>query len=141
MYTFDGKPSTAKLLRCISEIGSILFSTLETSISNTTDRHKFSSGYDSLTQEYNKMPSEKLKSTITSLILSETASTEDKRTKNFAWSRYQVSILVLFLVMVLGYFVSFFRTLIFWPLFAVPFHGLCQYCVVSKKGTPRIPSN
>ncbi|KAA3484777.1 kinesin-like protein KIN-7N [Gossypium australe] len=95
-YTFDGKSSTAKLLRCISEIGSILFSTMETSISNTTDRHKLSSGNDSLIQEYNKTLSEKLKSTITSLILSETASSEDKQTKtpcscNFevaAWSRY-----------------------------------------------------
>ncbi|KAG4157848.1 hypothetical protein ERO13_D02G088200v2 [Gossypium hirsutum] len=120
-YTFDGKSSTAKLLRCISEIGSILFSTMETSISNTTDRHKLSSENDSLIQEYNKMLSEKLKSTITSLILSETASSEDKQTKtpcscNFevvAWSRYHVSILVLFFVMILGYFVPFFRTLIF----------------------------
>ncbi|KAB2093299.1 hypothetical protein ES319_A02G087400v1 [Gossypium barbadense] len=120
-YTFDGKSSTAKLLRCICEIGSILFSTMETSISNTTDRHKLSSRNDSLIQEYNKMLSEKLKSTITSLILSETASSEDKQTKtpcscNFevaAWSRYHVSILVLFFVMILGYFVSFFRTLIF----------------------------
>ncbi|MBA0681864.1 hypothetical protein Goari_023637 [Gossypium aridum] len=120
-YTFDGKSSTAKLLRCISEIGSILFSTMETSISNTTDRHKLSSGNDSLIQEYNKMLSEKLKSTITSLILSETASSEDKQTKtscscNFevvASSRYHVSILVLFFVMILGYFVPFFRTLIF----------------------------
>ncbi|MBA0765178.1 hypothetical protein Gotri_014427 [Gossypium trilobum] len=120
-YTFDGKSSTAKLLRCITEIGSILFSTMETSISNTTDRHKLSSGNDSLIQEYNKMLSEKLKSTITSLILSETASSEDKQTKtpcscNFevvAWSRYHVSILVLFFVMILGYFVPFFRTLIF----------------------------
>ncbi|KAH1096984.1 hypothetical protein J1N35_013905 [Gossypium stocksii] len=124
-YTFDGKSSTAKLFRCVSEIGSILFSTMETSISNTTDRHKLSSGNDSLIQEYNKMLSEKLKSTITSLILSETASSEDKQTKttcscNFevaAWSRYHVSILVLFFVMVLGYFVSFFRTLILTLIF------------------------
>ncbi|MBA0828047.1 hypothetical protein Goarm_012771, partial [Gossypium armourianum] len=120
-YTFDGKSSTAKLLRCISEIGSILFSTMETSISNTTDRHKLSSGNDSLIQEYNKMLSEKLKSTITSLILSETASSEDTQTKtpcscNFevvAWSGYHVSILALFFVMILGYLVPFFRTLIF----------------------------
>ncbi|KAK8309082.1 hypothetical protein V6Z12_D02G104000 [Gossypium hirsutum] len=89
-YTFDGKSSTAKLLRCISEIGSILFSTMETSISNTTDRHKLSSENDSLIQEYNKMLSEKLKSTITSLILSETASSEDKQTKTPCSCNFEV---------------------------------------------------
>ncbi|XVF39773.1 hypothetical protein PTKIN_Ptkin01aG0059400 [Pterospermum kingtungense] len=73
----DGK-STAKLLSGTSEIGTALFSTLETHISKAIDGHRSSSGNDSLIQECNKVLSETLKSTITSLILLETAGTEVK---------------------------------------------------------------
>ncbi|XWS21314.1 hypothetical protein CRYUN_Cryun30bG0045100 [Craigia yunnanensis] len=124
-FASDGKSSTAKLLCGTSEIGTTIFSTLETHISKAMDGHKSSSGNDSLIQECNKVLSETLKSTITSLILSETAGTEDKQVKtpscscNFkvaAWSQlsgYHLSIMVLFFVMILGYFVSFFGILIF----------------------------
>ncbi|KAG8499274.1 hypothetical protein CXB51_005722 [Gossypium anomalum] len=122
-YTFDGKSSTAKLLRCISEIGSILFSTMETSISNTTHRHKLSSGNDSLIQEYNKMLSEKLKSTITSLILSETASSEDKQTNTPCSCNFED--------------IDFLNS--FCYIYSLYFMG-CVNSVVSKKGTPIIPS-
>ncbi|XWS14820.1 hypothetical protein CRYUN_Cryun35bG0041400 [Craigia yunnanensis] len=83
MQTFasDGKSSTAKLLCGTSEIGTTLFSTLETHISKAMDGHRSSSGNDSLIQECNKVLSETLKSTITSLILSETAGMEDEQAK------------------------------------------------------------
>ncbi|XVE55721.1 hypothetical protein DITRI_Ditri03aG0180900 [Diplodiscus trichospermus] len=80
-FASDGKSSTAKLLSGTSEIGTTLFSTLETHISQAIDGHSSSSGNGSLIQESNKMLSEKLKSTITSLILSDTAGTEDKQGK------------------------------------------------------------
>ncbi|XWS21313.1 hypothetical protein CRYUN_Cryun30bG0045100 [Craigia yunnanensis] len=80
-FASDGKSSTAKLLCGTSEIGTTIFSTLETHISKAMDGHKSSSGNDSLIQECNKVLSETLKSTITSLILSETAGTEDKQVK------------------------------------------------------------
>ncbi|GMI89672.1 hypothetical protein like AT1G59540 [Hibiscus trionum] len=120
--TSDGKPSAAKLLSWTSKMGSTLFSTLETYISNTTDGRRSLSGNNSLIQECNEALSEKLEAAITSLILSEAAGTDDKQAKpplcscNFkvaALSRYHLSIMVLFLVMILGYLVSFFRILIF----------------------------
>ncbi|XWS24081.1 hypothetical protein CRYUN_Cryun28dG0070300 [Craigia yunnanensis] len=80
-FASDGKSSTAKLLCGTSEIGTTLFSTLETHISKAMDGHRSSSGNDSLIQECNKVLSETLTSIITSLILSETAATEDKQAK------------------------------------------------------------
>ncbi|KAK8571393.1 hypothetical protein V6N13_103519 [Hibiscus sabdariffa] len=120
--TFDGKPSTAILLSGTSKIGSVLFSTFETYISNTIDGRRSSSGNNSLRQECNEALSERLEATITSLILSEVAGTNDKQAKPplcscnskvAALSRYHLSIIVLFLLMILGYLVSFFRILIF----------------------------
>ncbi|EOY15670.1 P-loop containing nucleoside triphosphate hydrolases superfamily protein isoform 1 [Theobroma cacao] len=73
----DGKSSTAKFLLGTSEIGTTLFSTLEAHFAMAMNGHNSSSGNDSLFQECNKMLSETLKSTITSLILSETAGAED----------------------------------------------------------------
>ncbi|XVE95056.1 hypothetical protein REPUB_Repub02eG0063700 [Reevesia pubescens] len=80
-FASDGKSSTAKLLCSTSEIGTTLFSTLETHISKAMDGHKSSPGDKSAIQECNKVLYETLKSTITSLILSETAVTEDKQAK------------------------------------------------------------
>ncbi|XVE70222.1 hypothetical protein DITRI_Ditri10aG0055500 [Diplodiscus trichospermus] len=80
-FASDGKSSTAKLLCGTSEIMTILFSALEAHISNAMDGHKYSSMNDSLIQESNKVLSEMLKSKMTSLILSKTAGTEDKRVK------------------------------------------------------------
>ncbi|XP_022766439.1 kinesin-like protein KIN-7N [Durio zibethinus] len=77
----DGKSSTAKLLCSTSEIGTTLFSTLETHISKAMDGHESSSADDSLIQECDKVLSETFKSIITSLILSETTATEDKQAK------------------------------------------------------------
>ncbi|XP_039050073.1 kinesin-like protein KIN-7N [Hibiscus syriacus] len=117
--TFEGKSSTTKLLHGTRKMGSILFSALETHISNTIDGRKSSSGNNSRIQEHNRVLSERLETTITSLIVSET---DDKQAKtplcssNFkvaTWSRYHLSIMVLFFIMILGYLVSFFRILIF----------------------------
>ncbi|XP_021284616.1 kinesin-like protein KIN-7N isoform X1 [Herrania umbratica] len=76
-FASDGKSSTAKFLCGTSEIGTTLFSTLETHFAMAMNGHNSLSGNDSLIQECNKMLSETLKSTITSLILSETAGAED----------------------------------------------------------------
>lgn len=77
-FASDGK-SNAKLLSGTSEIGTTLFSALETHISRAVEGHKSSRGNDSLIKECNKVLSESLKSTITSLIQLETAGTEDEQ--------------------------------------------------------------
>ncbi|XVF64221.1 hypothetical protein PTKIN_Ptkin09bG0151100 [Pterospermum kingtungense] len=123
----NGNSSTARLLCGTSEIGTTLLSSLETHISNAMDGQISSSGNDSVIQECNKVFYETLKGIITSLILSETAGIEDnnKQAKtplcrcNFKvafWSQlsgFHSSVIVLFLVMILGYFLSFLRILIF----------------------------
>ncbi|KAE8714380.1 IAA-amino acid hydrolase ILR1-like 6-like [Hibiscus syriacus] len=117
--TFEGKSSTTELLCSTSKMVPILFSALETHISNTIDGHKSSTGKISRIQECTIALSERLETTITSLILSET---DDKQAKtplcscNFKVaprSRYHLSIMVLFFIMLLGYLVSSFMILIF----------------------------
>ncbi|KAL5777559.1 hypothetical protein ACOSP7_010485 [Xanthoceras sorbifolium] len=81
-FASDGKSSTAKLLSSTSEIGLSLFSSLETHFSMATDGSKSFAGNDSLFQEHCKVLCERLKSTITTLALSETPDIDKKQVKN-----------------------------------------------------------
>ncbi|KAH9699112.1 kinesin-like protein KIN-7N [Citrus sinensis] len=81
-FAADGESSTAKKLVSISEIGSSLFSTLETNFLMAMDGDKSFSNNDSLVREQCKVFCEKLKSTISALILSEKAPIDNKQGKN-----------------------------------------------------------
>ncbi|KAH9659246.1 kinesin-like protein KIN-7N [Citrus sinensis] len=81
-FAADGESSTAKKLVSISEIGSSLFSTLETNFLMAMDGDKSFSKNDSLVREQCKVFREKLKSTISALILSEKAPIDNKQGKN-----------------------------------------------------------
>ncbi|KAA8538272.1 hypothetical protein F0562_027905 [Nyssa sinensis] len=74
----DEKSAAAKLLSGTSEIGTNLFSTLETHFSVDTDGHKTSIMNNSLIQEQCKMLCEKLNSTVTALVLSEAPTFADE---------------------------------------------------------------
>ncbi|TXG52562.1 hypothetical protein EZV62_021731 [Acer yangbiense] len=81
-FASDGNSSTAELLSSTSEIGSSLFSSLETLFSMAADGNKSFAGNYSLFQEHCKVLCERLKSTITTLVLSETQTTDNKQVKN-----------------------------------------------------------
>ncbi|KAJ4701581.1 Kinesin-like protein [Melia azedarach] len=84
-FSTEVDSSTAKLLSSTSEIGSSLFSTLETHFSMAMDGYKSFSGNDLLIQEQCKGLCEQLKSTVTALVLSETAN-DNKQVKNLQCS-------------------------------------------------------
>ncbi|GKV10403.1 hypothetical protein SLEP1_g21771 [Rubroshorea leprosula] len=79
-FASNGESSTAKLLSGTSEIGRTLFSTLETHFAMVMN-HKPVHANDSVSQEQYKELSESLKSTVTSLVLSEKPM-ENKQVKN-----------------------------------------------------------
>ncbi|GAV56634.1 Kinesin domain-containing protein [Cephalotus follicularis] len=89
MQTFvsEEKPSAAKLLSSTSEIGASLFSSLENSFSVAMGDHGSISQNDSLIQEHGKVLSERLKSTLSSLVIPETLMVENKGVKNLLWNR------------------------------------------------------
>ncbi|KAK4559899.1 hypothetical protein RGQ29_008902 [Quercus rubra] len=80
-FVSDGESSTAKLLSSTSEIGKSLFTTLETHFSMAMDDRSSSTGNNFLIQEQCKVLYEKLNSTITSLVLSETPSSENEEVR------------------------------------------------------------
>ncbi|PON65553.1 Kinesin-like protein [Parasponia andersonii] len=80
-FISDGKSSTAKLVSSMSEIGASLFTILETHFSMALDgNHPLEN--DNLIQEQHKVLSDRLKSTIKSLLASETLSSQDENEKN-----------------------------------------------------------
>lgn len=123
-FVSDGESSTAKLLSSTSEIGKSLFTTLETHFSMAMDDRSSSTGNNFLIQEQCKVLYEKLNSTITSLVLSETPSSENEEVRvqvcscgNKVAARSQLSsycslIMILFSTILVGYFFSFFKILI-----------------------------
>ncbi|XP_050265629.1 kinesin-like protein KIN-7N isoform X2 [Quercus robur] len=80
-FVSDGESSTAKLLSSTSEIGKSLFTTLETHFSMAMDDRSSSTGNNFLIQEQCKVLYEKLNSTITSLVSSETPSSENEEAR------------------------------------------------------------
>ncbi|KAG7972164.1 hypothetical protein I3843_07G169400 [Carya illinoinensis] len=80
-FISDEESSTSKLVSSTSEIGISLFNTLETHFSMTMDEHSSFTGNNSLIQEQRKVLYEKLNSTITSLVLSQTATVEDEQSR------------------------------------------------------------
>lgn len=119
----DDESSIAKLLSSTSDICISLFSNLETNLSMAMDGCKSFPRNDSPVREECKVLSERLKGTITSLVLSETLAIQNKEVKNpmcgsdnevAAWSQsiYHLSIMVLFFILMFGYVVSFFKILI-----------------------------
>lgn len=120
-FVFDEKSTSAKLLSSTSEIGMCLFRTLETHFSMGMDDHIPFTGNNSLIQEQHKVLYEKLTSTITSLVLSQTPTTENEQlevkqcsceNKVAAWSqlsRFHALIMILFSIMLLGlFYLNFF---------------------------------
>ncbi|POO03725.1 Kinesin-like protein [Trema orientale] len=80
-FISDGKSSTAKLLSSMSEIGASLFTILETHFSLALNGNRPLEN-DNLIQEQHKVLSDRLKSTIISLVASETLSPQDENEKN-----------------------------------------------------------
>ncbi|XP_035548946.1 kinesin-like protein KIN-7N isoform X2 [Juglans regia] len=124
-FVFDEKSTSAKLLSSTSEIGMCLFRTLETHFSMGMDDHIPFTGNNSLIQEQRKVLYEKLNSTITSLVLSQTPTAENEQleakqcsceNKVAAWSqlsRFHALIMILFSIMLLGlFYLNFFSILI-----------------------------
>lgn len=117
----DGDSSIGKFLSTTSEIGLTLFSNLEKRFSMAMDDHKSFNENDSLVQENCEVLSERLKSTITSLALAEKLAVQNKEEKNpicgstykvAAWSqssRYHLSVMILFFILMFGYIVPSFR--------------------------------
>ncbi|KAL3505041.1 hypothetical protein ACH5RR_034882 [Cinchona calisaya] len=68
-FVADEKSRSAQLLSCTRDICTCLFSTLESHFSMAVDNHKFSSTNSSLSQEQCNLLCNKLKSTISSLVL------------------------------------------------------------------------
>ncbi|GFS44131.1 P-loop containing nucleoside triphosphate hydrolases superfamily protein [Actinidia rufa] len=85
-FVTDGKSSASKLLSSSSEIGTSLFSTLETHFSMTIDGRRISGGNNILVQEKGKMLCEMLNNTITSLVLSEAPMNGNKPSKDLQCS-------------------------------------------------------
>ncbi|PSS19699.1 Kinesin-like protein [Actinidia chinensis var. chinensis] len=85
-FVTDGKSSASKLLSSSSEIGTSLFSTLETHFSMTIDGRRISGGNNILIQEKGKMLCEMLNNTITSLVLSEAPMNGNKPSKDLQCS-------------------------------------------------------
>ncbi|KAJ0024467.1 hypothetical protein Pint_08614 [Pistacia integerrima] len=81
-FASDGKSSTAKVLSNTCEIWSSLFSTLETHFSMAMDANKSFQENDSLVQENCKVLFERLKSTVTAVVLSETPAMDNKQEKD-----------------------------------------------------------
>ncbi|KAJ6404974.1 hypothetical protein OIU84_013032 [Salix udensis] len=118
----DGDSSIGKFLATTSEIGFSLFSNLEKCLSMAMDNHKSFNVNDSLVQENWKVLSERLKGTITFLALAEKLAVQNKEEKNnptrgsaykvAAWSqssRYHLSIMILFFILIFGYVFPLFR--------------------------------
>ncbi|XP_035551391.1 kinesin-like protein KIN-7N isoform X2 [Juglans regia] len=78
-FVSDEESSTSKLVSSTSEIGITLFKTLETHFSMAMDDHSSFTGNNSLIQKQCKVLYEKLNSTITSLVLSQTPTVENKQ--------------------------------------------------------------
>ncbi|XP_041020030.1 kinesin-like protein KIN-7N isoform X2 [Juglans microcarpa x Juglans regia] len=78
-FVSDEESSTSKLVSSTSEIGITLFKTLETHFSMAMDDHSSFTGNNSLIQEQCKVLYEKLNSTITSLVLSQTPTVENEQ--------------------------------------------------------------
>ncbi|GKV20033.1 hypothetical protein SLEP1_g30211 [Rubroshorea leprosula] len=112
--------SAAKLLCGTREIGRALLSTLETHFLIVLNGHKpFHANF--VSQEQYKELSERLKSTLISLVASETPIMKNKQVKNpqcscnskvAAWSQLSRSFMILFSIIIMGYIVSFFKILI-----------------------------
>ena len=117
----DGDSSIGKFLATTSEIGLSLFSNLEKCFPMAMDDHKSFNVNDSLVQENWKVLSESLKVTITSLALAEKIVVQNKEEKNpirgsaykvAAWSqssRYHLSIMILFFILIFGCVFPLFR--------------------------------
>ncbi|KAJ9674171.1 hypothetical protein PVL29_023616 [Vitis rotundifolia] len=121
----DDESSTLQLLSSTSEIGTSLLSTLENHFSVSIDGNRTFPGNNSLIQEQCKVLCERLNKTITSLVLSEPSTVKPRHSRNLPCScgykvaassqlaRCHSSIMILFSVLMLGYFLSFFRLVIF----------------------------
>ncbi|CAK9167529.1 unnamed protein product, partial [Ilex paraguariensis] len=70
-FAADDKFSTAKVLSCASEIGTCLFSTLESHFSMAMDDHRTSTENRSSVREQCNIICERLNGTVTSLVLSD----------------------------------------------------------------------
>ncbi|KAF9687474.1 hypothetical protein SADUNF_Sadunf02G0097300 [Salix dunnii] len=117
----DGDSSVGKFLATTSEIGLSLSSNLEKCFSMAMEDRKSFNLNDSLVQENWKVFSESLKVTITSLALAEKFAVQNKEEKNpirgsaykvAAWShssRYHLSIMILFFILIFGYVFPLFR--------------------------------
>lgn len=103
----------------MSEIGASLFTILETHFSISLEGSSPVEN-DNLIQEHHKVLSERLKSTIKSLVSSETLSLQDENEMNplcrcehkvAAWSqlsRYHSFVMILFSAILLGCFIIFY---------------------------------
>ncbi|XP_059631167.1 kinesin-like protein KIN-7N [Cornus florida] len=85
-FVADEKSATAKSLSSTSEIGSHLFSSLETHLSLAMDGPKTSTMNNSLIQEQCKKVGDNLNSTITSIVLSEAPALKDEHVGNPVYS-------------------------------------------------------
>ncbi|XP_058222021.1 kinesin-like protein KIN-7N isoform X2 [Rhododendron vialii] len=81
-FVTDEKSSASKLLSSTSEIGTSLFSTLETHFSMAIESQRTSTGNNILVEEQSKMLCERVNSTIKSLVLSESPKNEDKLSRS-----------------------------------------------------------
>lgn len=122
-FASSGKLSTAKALSAMSEIGEHLFATLEAHLTMNMINERSSTGNNALIQEQQNEFHERMNNILASLELSESSITEKQdmnplcscEHKVVVWtriSRYQSSIMVLFFVLFLGYFLPFLRTLL-----------------------------
>ncbi|CAL5418003.1 unnamed protein product [Camellia sinensis] len=111
-FVTNENSSTSKLLSSTSEIGTSLFSTLESHFSMVIDGQRRSSENNTVIQEQSKLLCERLSSTITSLVLSEAPMNDNNLSSNLlrnweykvaAWSplsRSHLSILILFSILI-----------------------------------------
>ncbi|KAF5942791.1 hypothetical protein HYC85_020433 [Camellia sinensis] len=81
-FVTNEKSSTSKLLSSTSEIGTSLFSTLESHFSMVIDGQRRSSENNTVIQEQSKLLCERLGSTITSLVLSEAPMNDNNLSSN-----------------------------------------------------------
>ncbi|KAL7175706.1 hypothetical protein ACSBR2_029320 [Camellia fascicularis] len=81
-FVTNENSSTSKLLSSTSEIGTSLFSTLESHFSMVIDGQRRSSENNTVIQEQSKLLCERLSSTITSLVLSEAPMNDNNLSSN-----------------------------------------------------------
>ncbi|XP_020549361.1 kinesin-like protein KIN-7N isoform X2 [Sesamum indicum] len=123
-FIADERSATAQILSTTIEVGTSLFSTLESHLSMAMDGNRPSHMNDYSVREQCNMLHQKLSSTISSLVLSDASTLQDERSeesvysskiKVAAWShisRSHMPILLFFSILTIGFCFSYFKLMI-----------------------------